>query len=206
MPLTLRNRLEYRIIRRDTPEKSKRGLSIDYFSDMAVRAEPKLKILNDIVIDRGTSSSMVELNCYVDTSLITTVHADGLIIATPTGSTAYSMSAGGSMVHPLTPGMLMTPICPHTLSFRQMLFPDSTVLRMEVAMDSRCPASVSFDGQFKEVLNHGDMLIVSVEDKVKCRFVPPSIPCLRCLQMKVTMIGSARCETDFIGTKQLRRL
>ena len=110
------------------------------------------------------------------------------------------------MVHPLTPGMLMTPICPHTLSFRQMLFPDSTVLRIEVAMDSRCPASVSFDGQFKEVLNHGDMLIVSVKDKVKCRFVPPSIPCLQCLQMKVTMIGSARCETDFIGTKQLRRL
>lgn len=112
------------------------------------------------MIDRGTSSSMVELLCYVDNDHITTVHADGLIIATPTGSTAYSMSAGGSMVHPLTPGMLMTPICPHTLSFRQMLFPDSTVLRIEVSPNSRCLASVSFDGQFKETLNIGDVLIV----------------------------------------------
>ena len=114
------------------------------------------------MIDRGTASSMVELNCYIDTDLIKTVHADGLIIATPTGSTAYSMSAGGSMVHPLTPGILMTPICPHTLSFRQMLFPDSTVLRIEVSMDSRCTASVSFDGQFKETLNRGDALIVGI--------------------------------------------
>ena len=103
---------------------------------------------------------MVELQCYIDSNYITTVHADGLIIATPTGSTAYSMSAGGSMVHPLTPGMLMTPICPHTLSFRQMVFPDNTILRIEVAPNSRCPASVSFDGQFKETLNQGDAIIV----------------------------------------------
>lgn len=119
-------------------------------------------MLNDIVIDRGTAGSMVELNCYIDADHITTVHADGLIIATPTGSTAYSMSAGGSMVHPLTPGLLMTPICPHTLSFRQMLFPDSTVLRIEVSMESRCAASVSFDGQFKENLDRGDALIVAL--------------------------------------------
>ena len=103
---------------------------------------------------------MVELNCYIDATHITTVHADGLIIATPTGSTAYSMSAGGSMVHPLTPGILMTPICPHTLSFRQMLFPDSTVLRIEVSMTSRSHASGSFDGQFKEALHRGDALII----------------------------------------------
>lgn len=169
VPLTVRCRLEYRIIREDTPEKApRRGLSIDYFSGDIVRAEPKLKVLNDIVIDRGTSSSMVELDCYIDTSFLTTVHADGLIIATPTGSTAYSMSAGGSMVHPLTPGILMTPICPHTLSFRQMLFPDSTVLRIEVSANSRCSASVSFDGQFKERLNKGDMLIVGIDRRELC--------------------------------------
>ena len=125
-----------------------------------IRAEPNLKILNDIVIDRGTSSSMVELDCYIDSAFLTTVHADGLIIATPTGSTAYSMSAGGSMVHPLTPSILMTPICPHTLSFRQMLLPDSTVLRIQVSENSRCAAAISFDGQFKDRLNKGDMLIV----------------------------------------------
>lgn len=158
VPLTLRSRMEYRIIRKESDDATTVEAR-DLFAGCR-RAEPKLKVLNDIVIDRGTSSSMVELNCFIDTSLITTVHADGLIIATPTGSTAYSMSAGGSMVHPLTPGMLMTPICPHTLSFRQMLFPDSTVLRIEVSPESRCSASVSFDGQYKEVLNHGDALII----------------------------------------------
>ena len=160
VPLTLRSRMEYRIIRKESDDSSRSETNL--FSGCR-RAEPKLKVLNDIVIDRGTSSSMVELNCFIDTSLITTVHADGLIIATPTGSTAYSMSAGGSMVHPLTPGMLMTPICPHTLSFRQMLFPDSTVLRIEVSPESRSSASVSFDGQYKEVLNHGDALIVMTQ-------------------------------------------
>lgn len=162
VPLTLRSRMEYRIIRKESDDATTVEAR-DLFAGCR-RAEPKLKVLNDIVIDRGTSSSMVELNCFIDTSLITTVHADGLIIATPTGSTAYSMSAGGSMVHPLTPGMLMTPICPHTLSFRQMLFPDSTVLRIEVSPESRCSASVSFDGQYKEVLNHGDALIVKIEE------------------------------------------
>lgn len=159
------------------------------------------------MIDRGTSSSMVELLCYVDNDHITTVHADGLIIATPTGSTAYSMSAGGSMVHPLTPGMLMTPICPHTLSFRQMLFPDSTVLRIEVSPNSRCLASVSFDGQFKETLNIGDVLIVyCLLREFHCRFEHRNILYLLFHQMIVIMIGLGVSVMVYIGIKLLLHL
>ena len=119
---------------------------------------------------------MIELDCYVDLDYVTTVHADGLIIATPTGSTAYSMSAGGSMVHPLIPGILMTPIFPHTLSFRQMLFPDSAILRIEVSANSRCPAVVSFDGQYTETLNQGDaILVVFTFAHNSCSFIDSNV-------------------------------
>ena len=78
---------------------------------------------------------------------MTTVQGDGLTISTPTGSTAYSLSAGGSLVHPEIPAILITPIAPHTLSFRPMLLPDSMEVRVCVPFNSRSTAWVSFDGR-----------------------------------------------------------
>ncbi|CAG8793203.1 16624_t:CDS:2, partial [Racocetra fulgida] len=75
-----------------------------------------------------------------DDQHLTTVQADGLVVATPTGSTAYSVSAGGSLVHPAISALLITPICPHTLSFRPMLLPDSMELRICVPYNSRSTA------------------------------------------------------------------
>jgi NAD+ kinase len=118
------------------------------------------EVLNDLVVDRGPSPyvSMLELFgaaafssstdlLHVLEHHMTTVQADGLTISTPTGSTAYSLSAGGSLVHPEIPAILITPICPHTLSFRPMLLPDSMELRICVPYNSRSTAWASFDGR-----------------------------------------------------------
>lgn len=108
-------------------------------------------VLNEAVIDRGPSPYLSAIQLTCDGQYLTTVQGDGVIIATPTGSTAYSLAAGGSMVHPSVPAMLLTPICAHTLSFRPLMLPDSSVLSCEVPADSRATAWVCFDGKFRLV-------------------------------------------------------
>ncbi|KAJ3112957.1 hypothetical protein HDU96_003958 [Phlyctochytrium bullatum] len=120
------------------------------------------QIINDLVVDRGPSAFMSQLEVYVDDRHLTTVQADGLVISTPTGSTAYSLSAGGSITHPEVPSILVTPICPHTLSFRPMLLPDSIELRIQVPRDSRSTAWASFDGRHRIELRQGDSIVVSL--------------------------------------------
>ena len=92
---------------------------------------------------------------------MTTVQADGLVVATPTGSTAYSLSAGGSLVHPEIPAILISPICPHTLSFRPMLLPDTMELRICVPFNSRSTAWASFDGRGRVELKQGDHIKIT---------------------------------------------
>eukprot|EP00127_Corallochytrium_limacisporum_P006189 Clim_evm6s221 gene=Clim_evmTU6s221 len=119
-------------------------------------------VLNEIVIDRGPSPYLSDLEVYADGIHITTVLADGLIIATPTGSTAYSVSAGGSMVHPSINCICLTPICPHSLSFRPILLPDTVELEVLVPSESRNTAWVSFDGRNRRELRQGDAVYVRV--------------------------------------------
>ncbi|KAI8925616.1 ATP-NAD kinase-like domain-containing protein, partial [Entophlyctis helioformis] len=119
-------------------------------------------ILNDLVVDRGPSPYMSQLELFVEDKHLTTVQADGLVVATPTGSTAYSLSAGGSLVHPEVPSFLITPICAHTLSFRPMLLPDSIVLKLQVPLDSRNTAWASFDGRHRTELRQGDYISVTM--------------------------------------------
>ncbi|KAK8465630.1 hypothetical protein PHAVU_009G129700 [Phaseolus vulgaris] len=88
-------------------------------------------ILNEVVVDRGSNPYLSKIECYEHGRLITKVQGDGVIVATPTGSTAYSTAAGGSMVHPNVPCMLFTPICPHSLSFRPVILPDSAQLELK---------------------------------------------------------------------------
>eukprot|EP00916_Digyalum_oweni_P000572 GHVL01001137.1.p1 GENE.GHVL01001137.1~~GHVL01001137.1.p1 ORF type:complete len:371 (+),score=55.15 GHVL01001137.1:70-1182(+) len=97
----------------------------------------ELTALNECTVDRGAASFMATLDVYLNGEFFTTVSADGLIIATPTGSSAYSMSAGGSICHPKVPCMLLTPVCPHSLSFRPIILPDHVVLTVKVPKDSR---------------------------------------------------------------------
>ncbi|KAH8093884.1 ATP-NAD kinase [Cristinia sonorae] len=125
------------------------------------RPVESFEVLNDLVVDRGPSPYVSLLELFGDEHHLTTVQADGLTISTPTGSTAYSLSAGGSLVHPEIPAILITPICPHTLSFRPMLLPDSMELRICVPFNSRSTAWASFDGRGRVELKQGDHIKVT---------------------------------------------
>ncbi|QRV82617.1 ATP-NAD kinase [Ceratobasidium sp. AG-Ba] len=128
---------------------------------LTTRPVETFEVLNDLVIDRGPSPYVSMLELFGDEHHMTTVQGDGLTVSTPTGSTAYSLSAGGSLVHPEIPAILITPICPHTLSFRPMLLPDSMELRVCVPYNSRSTAWASFDGRGRVELKPGDHIKVT---------------------------------------------
>lgn len=121
----------------------------------------QFEVLNELVIDRGPSSYISNLELYGDNELLTIVQADGCIFSTPTGSTAYSLSAGGSLVHPDIPAILLTPICPHTLSFRPMVLSDTMLLRVSIPRNSRATAYCSFDGKGRVELRQGDHVTIA---------------------------------------------
>ena len=91
--------------------------------------------------------AMSSIEVFGDDEHLTTVQADGVCVATPTGSTAYNLAAGGSLCHPENPVILVTAICAHTLSFRPIILPDSIVLRIGVPYDARTSSWASFDGR-----------------------------------------------------------
>ncbi|KAM3753331.1 hypothetical protein ACB098_03G086000 [Castanea mollissima] len=119
-------------------------------------------VLIEVVVDRGSNPYLSKIECYEHDRLITKVQGDGVIVATPTGSTAYSTAAGGSMVHPNVPCMLFTPICPHSLSFRPVILPDSARLEIKIPNDARSNAWVSFDGKRRQQLSRGDSVQISI--------------------------------------------
>lgn len=122
----------------------------------------RIEVLNELVIDRGPSPYVSSLSLFGDDHLLTVIQADGVIFSTPTGSTAYSLSAGGSLVHPDIPAILLTPICPHTLSFRPMLLHDTMALKVAVPHGSRAGAYCSFDGKGRLELRQGDYVGIEV--------------------------------------------
>ncbi|KAL2113375.1 hypothetical protein VUR80DRAFT_4212 [Thermomyces stellatus] len=121
----------------------------------------QFEVLNELVIDRGPSPYVSNLELYGDDELLTVVQADGCIFSTPTGSTAYSLSAGGSLVHPDIPAILLTPICPHTLSFRPMVLSDTMALKVSVPRNSRATAYCAFDGKGRLELRQGDYVTIT---------------------------------------------
>jgi NAD+ kinase len=106
----------------------------------------RYRVLNDAVINKGALARMMELKITVDAGDLTTFRADGLIVATPTGSTAYSLSAGGPIVHPTIHCFVVTPICPHTLSNRPIALPDSVVVGVRLVSMSE-DVTLTLDGQ-----------------------------------------------------------
>jgi NAD+ kinase len=114
--------------------------------------------MNDVVVNRGATTGMVELRVEVDGRFVANQRADGLIIATPTGSTAYALSAGGALLHPSIAGWLLVPIAPHTLSNRPIVLSDRGEVAIELVAGR--DASANFDMQSLASLLHGDRIVV----------------------------------------------
>ncbi|EPE02949.1 atp nad kinase [Ophiostoma piceae UAMH 11346] len=125
------------------------------------RPDGTFEILNEVVVDRGPNATMSYMEIFGDDEHFTSVLADGICVSTPTGSTAYNLAAGGSLCHPENPVMLVTSICPHTLSFRPIILPDTIVLRVGVPYDARTSSWASFDGRERVELHPGDYVTIS---------------------------------------------
>lgn len=134
------------------------------------RPDGSHNILNEVVLDRGPNPTMSTIELFGDNRHFTTVQADGVCVATPTGSTAYNLAAGGSLCHPDNPVILVTAICAHTLSFRPIILPDTIVLRLGVPYDARTSSWASFDGRERVELRPGDYVTISAS-----RFPFPSV-------------------------------
>ena len=119
----------------------------------------ELSILNDAVITKDALARIIDIETYVDAEYLTTYRADGLILSTATGSTGYSLSAGGPILHPSLPHIVVTPICPHMLTNRPILLPEGAVLRaLLLSRDER--VVLTLDGQIGFPLEFGDEVTV----------------------------------------------
>jgi NAD+ kinase len=126
--------------------------------------------MNDVVVNRSATSGMVELRVEVDGHFVANQRADGLIIATSTGSTAYALSAGGPMLHPSVPAWVLVPIAPHTLSNRPIVLANTMEIAIELV--SGKDASANFDMQSLASLLHGDRIVVTRSEH-HARFLHP---------------------------------
>src|SRR5277367_1336560 len=114
--------------------------------------------LNDVVISKTQFARMIDLEAFVDSQYVSTFKSDGLIVATPTGSTAYSLSAGGPIVFPAVEAICLTPVCPHTLTNRPVLVPETSVIEL-VSHATDHEAFLTVDGQVGAPLLNGDRVV-----------------------------------------------
>lgn len=117
-------------------------------------------VLNDVVFTRTALSRIIDLSVFVGEQFVTNVKADGLIVASPTGSTAYNLAAGGPIVHPAMDAFILTPIAPHTLSNRPIVVPAGRDVRVAVSTDNGGEVYVTFDGQTGQPLRAGDEVLI----------------------------------------------
>jgi NAD+ kinase len=132
-------------------------LSVEHF-----RGEEKLahsRILNDVVINKAALSRIIEIEAYSNGQYINSFRADGLIVSTPTGSTAYNLSAGGPVIYPSMNAIVLTPICPFTLSNRPIVVPDEVQLEIYLKTD-REEVALTLDGQIGFALRIGDRVLI----------------------------------------------
>jgi NAD+ kinase len=129
--------------------------------------------LNDVVLTKAEIARMIDLEVQVDNHFVCVYKADGLIVATPTGSTAYSLSAGGPIMFPSVAATAITPICPHTLTNRPVIVPDESEIQVIVLYNS--PTYMTIDGQVGEILETGDRIVCRRSEHCISLVRPPDL-------------------------------
>ncbi|MBK8476420.1 MAG: NAD(+)/NADH kinase [Opitutaceae bacterium] len=159
---------------------------------LACRTGPKHEdvALNDVVIKDEINSKLVRLGVHADGEFVTDFHGDGLIFATPTGSTAYNLSAGGPIIHPDANTIVMTPICPHTLSNRSVIFRSGVKLRVTSRMEDS-QLLVAMDGQRNLFTCAGRAIEISVSERRLTLVQKPSYEHFEVLRSKLGWTGAA---------------
>ena len=159
---------------------------------LACRTDPEHEdlALNDVVIKDAVNSKLVRLGVYADGEFVTDFHGDGLICATPTGSTAYNLSAGGPIIHPDADALVMTPICPHTLSNRSVIFRSGVKLRVASRMEDS-QLLVAMDGQRNLFTCAGRAIEISVAERRLTLVQKPGYEHFEVLRSKLGWTGAA---------------
>ena len=120
-------------------------------------------VLNDVVISKGTLARMIELKIAIQGRFVTNLRGDGLIVSSPTGSTAYSLSAGGPIIDPAVQSLILTPICPHTLTHRPLIVPGN--VEIDVTLTSKDDgAMATLDGQVGVAITQGDTVVIQTSE------------------------------------------
>lgn len=141
-------------------------------------------VLNDAVINKGELARMIDLQLAIDSDFVCRYHADGLIVATPTGSTAYSLSAGGPIVHPAVESWVITPICPHTLTDRPLVIRDSSLVEIDLSADTES-VFLTLDGQTGIPMHASDRVRIKRAAKKLNLIQPPKKSYFEILRSKL---------------------
>jgi len=141
-------------------------------------------VLNDLVINKSALARILDIELRISRSFVTTYRADGLILATPTGSTAYSLAAGGPILVPTMGALVVTPICPHTLSLSPLVVPDAARFELEVHNDGE-DVFLTLDGQIGLPLEPGDIVLAEKSGRVTRLLRTPEMDTYRVLRSKL---------------------
>jgi len=150
----------------------------------------RFEVLNDVVINKGTLARIIDLGVAINEEFLTTFRADGLIISTPTGSTAYNLSAGGPILYPTMETFILTPICPFTLTNRPIIIPDTSVIQIKIKNESEEAVLLTFDGQVGFDLYYDDKVIIRKSEKKIKLFRPPDHSYFNILRTKLMWGGT----------------
>lgn len=147
--------------------------------------EPTQLALNDVVVQKSASGRMIEVETFIDDRFVCAHRADGIIVATPTGSTAYALSGGGPIVHPGLDALVVVPICPHTLSDRPIVIQGDCTVDIVLHGGHGAPAQVSWDGQRTLALSEGDRVQVRRSPEAITLIHPPGYEYFDLLRSKL---------------------